>query len=161
VDGRRGLIVDAAGQRFVNEAAPYSDVVHVMYDRNPSAPCIPGWLIVDQNYRNRYLFKDIAPTFPMPSSWFSSQAAHWSLTIGGLANTIGVPANALRATVDRFNAIARSGADNDFRCGQSAYDHYYTDPAIRPNSCLAPLWHAHRRPRAGTPWRCPRRTGRG
>jgi 3-oxosteroid 1-dehydrogenase len=135
-----GLVVDAAGRRFVNEAAPYSDVVHVMYDRNPSAPCIPAWLIVDQNYRNRYLFKDIAPTFPLPSSWFSAGAAQWSFTINGLAAAIGAPAKALRATVDRFNTFASSGTDQDFRRGASAYDHYYTDPAVAPNSCLAPLW---------------------
>jgi 3-oxosteroid 1-dehydrogenase len=135
-----GLIVDAAGRRFVNEAAPYSDVVHVMYDRNPTAPCIPAWLIVDQNYRNRYLFKDIAPTFPLPSAWYSSGAAHRSLTINGLATAIGVPASTLRATVDRFNAFARTGDDADFGRGDSAYDHYFTDPAVHPNSCLARLW---------------------
>ncbi len=135
-----GLIVDPAGRRFVNEAAPYSDVVHVMYDRNPTAPCIPAWLIVDQNYRNRYLFKDIAPTFPLPSEWYSSGAAHRSFTLTGLATAIGVPASTLRATVDRFNTFARTGDDADFSRGDSAYDHYFTDPAIRPNSCLAPLW---------------------
>src|SRR3954454_15497987 len=53
------ILVNAAGQRFVNEAAPYSDVVHVMYDKNPGAPDIPAWLITDQNYRNRYLFRDV------------------------------------------------------------------------------------------------------
>jgi len=33
----RRLMINSAGQRFVNEAAPYSDVVHVMYDRPGSA----------------------------------------------------------------------------------------------------------------------------
>jgi 3-oxosteroid 1-dehydrogenase len=135
-----GLIVDTGGERFVNEAAPYSDVVHVMYDRNPTDPCIPAWLVVDQNYRNRYLFKDILPTFPIPNDWLSSGAAHRASTIDGLAASIGVPAATLKATVNRFNSQAFSGNDADFRRGASAYDHYYTDPAILPNSCLAPLW---------------------
>ncbi|MET8022874.1 3-oxosteroid 1-dehydrogenase [Streptomyces avermitilis] len=137
-----GLLVNAAGARFVNEAAPYSDVVHTMYERNPTAPDIPAWLIVDQNYRNRYLFKDVAPTLAFPGSWYDSGAAHKAWTLDALAGQIGMPAAALRATVNRFNSLALSGDDTDFRRGDSTYDHYYTDPAIVPNSCLAPLWLA-------------------
>ncbi|MFF3615124.1 3-oxosteroid 1-dehydrogenase [Streptomyces sp. NPDC002580] len=135
-----GLLVNAAGARFVNEAGPYSDVVHTMYDRDPSAPDIPAWLVVDQNYRNRYLFKDIAPTFAFPDSWYTSGAAYKAWTLDDLAGRIGVPAAALRTTVGRFNSLALSGTDTDFHRGASAYDHYYTDPAVLPNSCLAPLW---------------------
>ncbi|GAB7103633.1 3-oxosteroid 1-dehydrogenase [Streptomyces phaeofaciens JCM 4814] len=135
-----GLLVNRAGARFVNEAAPYSDVVHTMYDRDPTDPDIPAWLIVDQNYRNRYLFKDIAPTFVLPADWYSSGAAHKAWTLDALAAAIGVPAAALRSTVDRFNSLALRGKDTDFRRGDSAYDHYYTDPTVLPNSCLAPLW---------------------
>ncbi|MEV6197624.1 3-oxosteroid 1-dehydrogenase [Streptomyces sp. NPDC051920] len=135
-----GLLVNAAGARFVNEAGPYSDVVHTMYDRDPSAPDIPAWLVVDQNYRNRYLFKDVAPTFTFPDSWYTSGAAYKAWTLDDLARRIKVPAAALRTTVSRFNGLALSGKDTDFHRGDSAYDHYYTDPAVLPNSCLAPLW---------------------
>ncbi|MFF4362296.1 3-oxosteroid 1-dehydrogenase [Streptomyces sp. NPDC001604] len=135
-----GLLINAAGSRFVNEAGPYSDVVHTMYDRNPTDPDIPAWLIVDQNYRNRYLFKDVAPTFTFPDDWYSSGAAHKAWTLDALASSVGVPAAALRATVDRFNSLALKGTDSDFHRGDSAYDHYYTDPSVLPNSCLAPLW---------------------
>ncbi|MFF3448822.1 3-oxosteroid 1-dehydrogenase [Streptomyces sp. NPDC002667] len=135
-----GLLVNAAGARFVNEAGPYSDVVHTMYDRDPGAPDIPAWLVVDQNYRNRYLFKDVAPTLPFPDSWYTSGAAYKEWTLDALAGRIGVPAAALRTTVGRFNGLALSGKDTDFHRGDSAYDHYYTDPAVLPNSCLAPLW---------------------
>ncbi|HUQ61121.1 3-oxosteroid 1-dehydrogenase [Lentzea sp.] len=137
-----GLIVNAAGRRFVNEAAPYSDVVHVMYDKNPADPCIPSWLIVDQNYRNRYLFADVAPALPLPDGWYQSGAVVKNWSLDGLASAIGVPGAALRATVSRFNSQALTGRDADFRRGDSAYDHYYTDPAVIPNSCLAPLWLA-------------------
>ncbi|MFI6550149.1 3-oxosteroid 1-dehydrogenase [Streptomyces prunicolor] len=135
-----GLLVNQAGSRFVNEAAPYSDVVHIMYDRDDAAPDIPAWLIVDQNYRNRYLFKDVLPTFAFPDNWYSSGAAYKAWTLDALASSIGVPAAALRTTVTRFNSLAAKGKDTDFRRGDSAYDHYYTDPSILPNSCLAPLW---------------------
>lgn len=86
-----GLLVNRAGSRFVNEAAPYSDVVHIMYDRDAAAPDIPAWLIVDQNYRNRYLFKDVLPTFTFPDDWYSSGAAYKAWTLDALATSIGVP----------------------------------------------------------------------
>lgn len=136
------LIVNSAGVRFVNEAAPYVDVVHTMYDDNGTVSDIPSWLIFDQNFRNRYLFRDVAPLLPFPDSWYSSGAVFQDYTLSGLAAKIGVPASALSGTVSRFNGFAASGVDSDFHRGVSAYDHYYTDPAITPNSCLAPLWLA-------------------
>jgi 3-oxosteroid 1-dehydrogenase len=136
------ILVNSAGVRFVNEAAPYSDVVHVMYDKNGITPDIPAWLIFDQNYRNRYLFRDVSPALPFPSSWYSSGAVFQDWTVRGLAAKIGVPASALSATVSRFNGFAARGVDTDFHRGDSAYDHYYTDPAVTPNSCLARLWLA-------------------
>ncbi len=135
-----GLLINAAGSRFVNEAAPYSDVVHTMYDVHDTSPAIPSWLIVDQNHRNRYLFKDVLPTLPFPAGWYDSGAAHKAWTLDALATSIGVPATALRTTVDRFNSQAWRGKDPDFHRGDSAYDHYYTDPSVLPNSCLASLW---------------------
>ncbi|MFD7394076.1 3-oxosteroid 1-dehydrogenase [Streptomyces virginiae] len=137
-----GLIVNANGARFVNEAAPYSDVVHVMYekDRGAVGSHIPAWLIVDQHYRNKYLFKDILPTLPFPDAWYQAGAAKKAWTWDALAGQIGVPAGALRATLGRFNAQAWSGDDADFHRGDTAYDHYYTDPNVHPNSCLAPVW---------------------
>ncbi|MET7532028.1 3-oxosteroid 1-dehydrogenase [Streptomyces goshikiensis] len=137
-----GLIVNRNGARFVNEAAPYSDVVHVMYekDRGAAGSHIPAWLIVDQNYRNRYLFKDILPVLPFPDAWYEAGAAKKAWTWDALAGQIGVPAAALRATLSRFNAQAWSGNDADFHRGDTAYDHYYTDPNVQPNSCLAPVW---------------------
>ena len=48
----------------------------------------------------------------------------------------------MKSTVDRFNGFARSGVDSEFHRGASAYDHYYTDPSVTPNSSLAPLWAA-------------------
>jgi 3-oxosteroid 1-dehydrogenase len=135
-----GLIVNQAGQRFVDEAAPYGDVVKAMYTQNPDSPDIPCWLIVDQNYRDRYMFDETLPTLPLPSSWYSAGAVYSSATIAGLANAIGVPAGNLEATITRFNGFAATGVDSDFSRGVNFYDHYYTDPAITPNSCLAPLW---------------------
>jgi 3-oxosteroid 1-dehydrogenase len=137
-----GLIVNQAGHRFVDEAAPYSDVVHTMYRQNATAPDIPAWLIIDQNYRNRYMFRDILPTLPFPDSWYQNGSVYKDLTLWGLANQIGVSPSALTNTVAHFNGLAFTGKDTDYGRGVSAYDHYYTDPAVIPNSCLAALWLA-------------------
>jgi len=57
-------------------------------------------------------------------------------TLDELAAQIEVPANALRATVDRFNGFAESGVDEDFHRGESGYDKYYADPRVKPNPSL-------------------------
>ena len=86
------------------------------------------------------MFQEVAPLLPLPQSWYDAGAVFQSPTIAGLAAAIGVPAASLEATITRFNGFAASGTDADFQRGVSFYDHYYTDPAVTPNSCLAPLW---------------------
>jgi 3-oxosteroid 1-dehydrogenase len=134
------ILVNSAGQRFVNEAAPYVDAVHAMYEAHThEAPHIPSWLVFDQQYRNRYVFAARTPRQPFPSRWYSSGAVAKADTLAQLAAEIGVPEKGLTATVRRFNAMAQRGRDDDYRRGESAYDRYYGDPWNRPNPCLAPL----------------------
>ena len=137
-----GLIVNQAGHRFVDEAAPYVDVVHRMYQQDSAAPDIPSWLIIDQNFRDRYVFRDILPTLPFPDSWYQNGSVYKDWTLWGLAGQIGVSPSVLTNTVTHFNGLAYAGKDTDFGRGVSVYDHYYTDPGIIPDSCLAPLWLA-------------------
>ena len=134
------ILVNAAGRRFVNEAAPYVDAVHAMYDAHTAeTPHIPSWLVFDQGYRNRYLFASRAPRQPLPAHWYAAGVCAKADTLAGLAAEIAVPADGLTATVERFNAQADRGRDDDFHRGESAYDRYYGDPRNRPNPCLAPL----------------------
>ena len=60
-------------------------------------------------------------------------------TIEALARKLRMEPATLRATVDRFNAFARAGVDDDFGRGRSAYDRYYGDPSVIPNANLGPL----------------------
>jgi 3-oxosteroid 1-dehydrogenase len=131
------LIVNGAGRRYVNEAGPYVDVVHTMYERHSdAAPHVPSWLIADQRYRDRYLFGTLPPGKEIPRSWYRSGAVHRAGSLADLAEAVDVPPAALHATVERFNGFARTGVDEDFHRGDSAYDRYYGDPRNGPNPCL-------------------------
>ncbi|HEY2507073.1 MAG TPA: 3-oxosteroid 1-dehydrogenase [Streptosporangiaceae bacterium] len=134
------LFVNGAGERFVNEAAPYVDAVHAMYERHtPHTPHIPCWMITDQRYRNRYVFTGIPPRKSLPRRWLRSGVIVKADTLDALAAEIGVPAEGLAKTVAKFNEFARAGKDADFGRGDSAYDRYYGDPRCKPNPNLAPL----------------------
>ncbi|KAG0378788.1 hypothetical protein BGX24_002827 [Mortierella sp. AD032] len=111
-----GLFVNKHGKRFVNEAAPYHEVVHIMYeqDRNDDGSEIPTWLIVDQRFRNSYIFRDVPGRLPMPKFWYDSGVVKKAKTLQELAQDINVPADALQATIKRFNEQAKTGVDEDF-----------------------------------------------
>jgi 3-oxosteroid 1-dehydrogenase len=134
------ILVNGAGQRFVNESAPYVDAVHAMYDGNtPENPHIPAWLVFDQRYRDRYVFAGLPPGRPLPRRWYAAGAVVRAGDLAGLAAAAGVGADGLAKTVTRFNEFAAAGRDEEFGRGDSAYDRYYGDPRCRPNPNLAPL----------------------
>ncbi len=137
------ILVNGAGQRFVNESAPYVDAVHAMYDGHTEGnPHIPAWLIIDQRYRNSYVFAGLLPRKPLPRRWYQAGAVYRAPTVAELAGQVGLDPAALAKTLVRFNEFADAGQDEDFGRGDSAYDRYYGDPRQRPNPNLAPLRQA-------------------
>ncbi len=131
------LIVNQAGRRYMNEALPYVEAVHAMYDGEATGVGhVPSWLVIDQRYRNRYVFAGLLPRQPFPGRWYKEGVVKKAASIEELAGEIEVPAEALTATVERFNGFAVSGVDEDFHRGESAYDKYYSDPAVKPNPSL-------------------------
>jgi 3-oxosteroid 1-dehydrogenase len=134
------MIVNGAGHRFMNEALPYVEAVHAIHDGEATGvPHVPSYLICDQRYRNRYLFVGLGPRQPIPARWYANGAITKADTLAALAERIGVPADALAASVDRFNGFAATGVDADFHRGESAYDRYYSDPTVKPNPSLGPI----------------------
>ena len=131
------IIVNQAGQRFMNEALPYVEAVHEIYAGEATGVGhVPAWLVIDQRYRNRYLFAGLGPRQPFPGHWYKNGTVVRADTLAGLAEQIEVPADALEATVERFNGFARSGSDEDYHRGESGYDRYYSDPRVKPNPSL-------------------------
>ncbi|WP_088944277.1 3-oxosteroid 1-dehydrogenase [Rhodococcus sp. 1168] len=136
-----GIMVNTAGKRFLNEAAPYVEAVHMMYGgeygigEGPGEN-IPTWMIIDQRYRDRYIFAGLTPKKRFPSRWLESGVVVKADTVAELAEKTGMPVEQLTATVERFNGFARSGVDEDFRRGDSGYDKYYGDKTNKPNPSL-------------------------
>ncbi len=65
------IIVNQAGQRYMNEALPYVEAVHAMYDGEATGVGhVPSWMVIDQRYRNRYLFAGLSPRQPFPGRWY-------------------------------------------------------------------------------------------
>ena len=138
------ILVNGAGQRFVNESAPYVDAVHAMYGaHSPDNPHIPAWLVTDQRYRNRYVFAGLPPRKPLPRRWYRAGAVFRAPTLTELAEQVGVDPEGLSKTVTRFNEFAEAGRDEDFRRGDSAYDRYYGDPRSGPTRTW-PRWRRRR-----------------
>jgi 3-oxosteroid 1-dehydrogenase len=140
------MIVNMSGERFMNESMPYVEACHHMYGGQygqGSGPGenVPAWLVFDQRYRDRYIFAGLQPGQRIPKKWMDSGVIVKADSIQALASATGLPADQLRATTERFNGFARSGRDEDFHRGESAYDRYYGDPTNKPNPNLGEISH--------------------
>ncbi|MFL6023556.1 MAG: FAD-dependent oxidoreductase, partial [Marmoricola sp.] len=86
------IIVNAAGNRYMNEALPYVEATHEIYKGEATGIThVPSWMIIDQRYRNRYLFAGLGPRQPFPGRWLKEGVIKKSSTIEGLAEAIEVP----------------------------------------------------------------------
>lgn len=136
------LIVDQRGDRFMNEAQSYTDAVHEMFRRQDRmGGGVPCWLVFDQTYRNNYQFGMMLPG-RTPKQAIECGYMRRAHTIEELAVHCKMDPATLRASIERFNTLARSGVDIDFGRGSNPYDTYFGDPRTRPNACLGPLLKA-------------------
>jgi hypothetical protein len=129
------IIVNRKGVRFVNETHNYNDVMKAFHTYDPSTygPAnLPAYMVFDQRYVERYGFKGHEDGAE-PPAWLPSAE-----TLRELGELVGVDADALVATVHRFNAHAHDGVDPDFHRGESAYERYWGDQ-LAPHPNLAPL----------------------
>ncbi|KTE42993.1 MULTISPECIES: FAD-dependent oxidoreductase [unclassified Sphingopyxis] len=144
VAGQRSLphsiMVNRAGQRFTNEAANYNAIGAAFHDQDVSAfdyKNLPCWLIFDQQYIDRFGFGMISGERGVaPPQW-----AMRAESLPELAARLGIDAEALDATVARFNAHCASGRDPDFGRGDAAHDQWWGDPDGRGSTAatLGPI----------------------
>lgn len=143
--GKPGLIaVTATGTRFTNEADSYHDFMQGMLKVTPPGQAVQAWLVCDHTFIRRY---GLGAVKPAPIS-LHGMVAHGYLqrgeTLDALATICGIDAGCLRQTVQRYNAMARKGIDEDFAKGETPYNQMQGDTAETlarglPNPCMAPL----------------------
>lgn len=135
------LMVNQKGERYLNEAASYHIVGQQMAKREAEhKDASPSWFVFDHEYRHKY---PVGPLMPIMPDWFQRGEVQDILkkgrTLDELAQEIGVEADTLSATIQRYNDGAAKGEDPDFHRGEAAYDKMYGDPRVTPNPCLRPL----------------------
>jgi 3-oxosteroid 1-dehydrogenase len=138
------VMVNRGGKRFVNEAAPYIDVVKAQYENDrPEVPCVPCYLIFDARFRKSYPVGPLLPGAQQPDALLPKALKDGYIakanTIRELAGMLGIDADGLEQTIGTMNEYARSGKDLDFGRGDTVFDRYYGDETIEPNPCLAPI----------------------
>lgn len=129
------MIVDAQGKRFANEAESYIDLGHRMLEHDRGGDY---WMITAAPYDRRY-FRTFSIQPGLSKGMEAKGLKVKAATLEELAGKIGVDRDNLVATAKRISGFARTGIDQDFHKGDSAYDRYYGDPLVRPNPCLAPM----------------------
>ena len=137
------IMVNRAGRRFMNEAKSYHVAAQAMLAADaPEARAIPAYILFDARFQRRY---PMGPLMPWPL-WLHSRAVRSTVTTARdwneMAGKLNLPATALRETIERFNAAARRGEDDDFDRGRDEYERYYGDSKVAPNPTLAPLEQA-------------------
>lgn len=130
----RQFIVNAAGRRFVDEALPYNEIGKAMHrDAAGGYPNGTAYIVFDAGFARRYPLPGLTPGSE-PPEWMARAG-----TLRELAAAIGVDADGLAATGDRWNKMCASGVDEDFGRGGNPYDRYYGDPELSPNPNMSPL----------------------
>ena len=132
------VIVNKEGRRFANEALPYLESGHAMYE----ADSVPSWVVFDATFRKKYPFGPLGPGWATPDKFLPGKVKKLLVkgnTLDEVARGAGVDADGLKETIARNNNFAESGVDADFHRGESYYDQYYGDSRNTPNPCIAKI----------------------
>jgi succinate dehydrogenase/fumarate reductase flavoprotein subunit len=130
--------VNRRGRRFTNESAHNCALAFAAIDPATGGWAnIPAWVVVDAQYRQRYMFGGVPPGAGDPPAGLTAP------TVTELAERCGIDAGGLVETIACFNASASNGVDRDYGRGGTAYEHYMGDArAAHPNLgalCDAPF----------------------
>jgi 3-oxosteroid 1-dehydrogenase len=132
------MMVDASGTRYVNEATDYVVVGNTMYAHHRTSPCVPSWLIMDDQHRSKYSWAG-QPPGKTPPHWIEQGYMITADTLGELAKRCGIDPAGLTAQAERFNRYSEQGRDEQFGRGRSAWDHFFADPTCTPNPSLGSI----------------------
>jgi len=132
------IIVNKHGRRCCNESF-YPDIgrAFLVYDKvNSELANTPLYWIGDKTCTSRLGVNALAKV-TSNNQWLVR-----ANTLPELAVQLGIPADNLVETVNRFNASCREGRDPDFHRGETTYQRWWGnrfDPKTTPNPTLGPL----------------------
>jgi 3-oxosteroid 1-dehydrogenase len=117
------LLVNRTGRRFLNEGRPNLGVAIDERDPATGLPVHPPvWRIFDAQFARRNPIVMLLGR--MDRGWLRR-----AQSVAELARMIGLSPEVLTETVERFNRFARSGRDEDFHRGETAWEKFNTpDP---------------------------------
>ncbi len=125
-----GIVVDSAGCRFANESLPYDQ-----FGREMAKHATTAWFVFSGRDRGRLPAVRCVPG-PRREDYLASGAWVQADSLVGLAAVIDAPH--LKESVERFNAFAEKGLDEDFHRGEDEFDRYWAR-GDGPNPCLVPV----------------------
>ena len=138
------MVVNARGERFLNESGPYPEFQQAMFANHAATGgAVPAWIVFDADFRAKYPIGPLMPASAVPDSkmrrsWLNT--VYWKAdTLAELAAQIGVDAAGLQASAAKMTDFARTGKDLDFDRGGNVFDRYYGDDHVKPNPNLAPI----------------------
>jgi 3-oxosteroid 1-dehydrogenase len=131
------IVVNRHGRRFVSE---YDfNIGEILDRRDPQTgqPIhLPAWVIADRRFARQAL----------PFHWYARKDPKWLVrarTLAELAKRIGLPAETLSATVQRFNDFCASGRDLDFHRGESIWERFKAGGGdVAAGAALGPIERA-------------------
>jgi len=130
------FLVDQSGVRYMREACSYMEFCQLMLARHETVPAVPSWMIFDSQFMRKYMLASSMPGTRKPQEWYDSGFLRRGDTVEALAAACGLPADALKGTVERFNLFARQGRDDDFQRGDRFYDDWLGDLSHKPSPSL-------------------------
>ena len=137
------LVVNHAGQRFVNESTSYHLFGLAMQKANEVSPSIPAYLVCDAEALRKYGIGMVRPGGKGLAPFLADGYLTEGQTLDELAAKLGIDAAGLEASVAKINRYAETGVDPDFQRGVTAYQQNIGDAAWSGKSPnLGPLTRA-------------------
>lgn len=133
------ILVDQQGERYMKEAASYMELSNGILERNQQVAAIPSWMIFDSQYTSLFMLAGTMPNKKKLEAWKAEGFLKQGDSLSELAQSCGVEASKLEATVSRFNGFVTSGKDADFTRGDHVYDNWLGDPLAEGSKTLGKI----------------------